>query len=83
MKVLDAIPVSNALHKVNLVENAGQYSIVHQPLNRPAVVMQQNMTRDAARSFWRRMCVSHFYFATHNLHDAEVMADRRVDETIH
>ncbi|WIM05847.1 MAG: hypothetical protein OHM77_00735 [Candidatus Nitricoxidivorans perseverans] len=83
MKIIDAIPVSNSLHKVNLVENAGQFSIVRQAVNRPAVVVLKNMTREAAKSFWWRMCMSHFYGATHNLHDAERMADRRVDETIH
>lgn len=83
MKIVDAIPVSNSLHKVNLVENAGQYAIVRQALNRPAVVVQKNMTREAAKSYWWRMCMSHFYGATHNLHDAEIMADRRVAETIH
>lgn len=83
MKIVDAIPASNSLHKVNLVENAGQYAIVRQALNRPAVVVQENMTREAAKSYWWRMCMSHFYGATHNLHDAEVMADRRINETIH
>lgn len=83
MKVIDAIPVLNSLHKVNLVESAGQYAIVCQALNRPALIVQQNMTREAAKSYWWRMCMSHFYGVTHNLHDAEVMADRRVGETIH
>ncbi len=83
MKIIDALPVSNSLHKVNLVENAGQFAIVRQALNRPAVVVLKNMTREAAKSYWWRMCMSHFYGVTHNLHDAEVMADRRVGETIH
>ncbi|MBI5792053.1 MAG: hypothetical protein AB1642_00935 [Pseudomonadota bacterium] len=83
MKIIDAIPVSNSLHKVNLIEDAGQYAIVRQALNRPAFVIQERMTRDAAKSYWWRMCMSHFYGATHNLHDAERMADRRVNETIH
>lgn len=83
MKIVDAIPASNSLHKVNLVENAGQYAIIHQALNRPAVVVQENMTRESAKSYWWRMCMSHSYGATHNLHDAEVMADRRINETIH
>lgn len=82
MKILDAIPVSNSLHKVNLIENAGQYAIVRQALNRPCFVVQEHMTFEAAMSFWWRMCMSHFYGATHNLHDAEMMADRRV-ETLH
>lgn len=83
MKIIDAIPVLNSLHKVNLVESAGQYAIDCQALNRPALIVQQNMTREAAKSYWWRMCMSHFYGVTHNLHDAEVMADRRVGETIH
>lgn len=82
MRLLDSIP-AKALHKLMFVEEqAGQFAILGQAANRKPVHVQQNMTEDAAKAFWRKACLCHFYSTTHCVRDAEAMADKRL-ETIH
>lgn len=81
MKILDSIQ-HEGLHKLLLVENGGEFSVLGQAINRRAVTVQGHLTCDAAKSFWRRVCLCYFYNVTHNLRDAEAMAERRI-ATIH
>lgn len=81
MKVLDSIQ-HKGLHKLLLVEDGGEFSVLGQAINRRAVPIQEHLTCDAAKALWRRVCLCHFYGVTHNLHDAEVLAERRI-ATIH
>ena len=81
MKVLDSIQ-HKGLHKLLLVEDGGEYSVLGQAINRRAVSVLEHLTDEAAMAFWRRACLCHFYDVTHNMRDAEKMAEQRI-ATIH
>jgi hypothetical protein len=77
MKVIDSVQ-DKGLHKLTLVEDGGEYAVLGQAINRRAVPVQGHLSCDAAKTLWRKICLSHFYGVTHNLHDAEVLAERRI-----
>jgi hypothetical protein len=77
MKVIDSVQ-DKGLHKLTLVEDGGEYAVLGQAINRRAVPVQEHLNCGAAKAIWRKVCLSHFYSVTHNLHDAEVLAERRI-----
>jgi hypothetical protein len=77
MVVLDSVQ-DKGLHKLMLVEDGGEYAVLGQAVNRRAMSIQGRLDCDAAKALWRKICLSHFYSVTHNLHDAEVLAERRI-----
>lgn len=81
MRILDSIQ-DKGLHKLLLVEEGGEFAVLGQAINRNHVRVQEHLTCEAAKVFWRKVCVSRFYGVTHNLRDAEEMAERRIS-TIH
>lgn len=82
MRLLDSIP-AESLHKLMFVEEQpGDFAILGQAANRRPVAVLQHMTQDAAKAFWRKACLCHFYTITQNIRDAEAMAEQRL-ETIH
>jgi hypothetical protein len=81
MKVIDSVQ-DKGLHKLTLVEDGGEYAVLSQAINRRAMSVQGHLNCDAAKALWRKVCLSHFYSVTRNLHDAEALAERRI-ATIH
>lgn len=77
MKVLDSIQ-HKGLHKFLLVEDGGEFRVLDQAINRQPTPVLEHMTEGAALAYWRRACLCRFYGVTHNLHDAERLADRRI-----
>jgi hypothetical protein len=77
MRLLDSIQ-DKSLHKLILIEDGGEFAVLGQASHRRSMPIYGHMSRDAAKAYWRKVCLSHFYRVTHNLHDAEVMANRRI-----
>lgn len=77
MKVLDSIQ-HKGLRKLLLVEDGGEFAVLGQALNRHPTPVMEHMTEGAALAYWWRVCFCHFYSVTHNLRDAQTLAERRI-----